>query len=72
VGRTFIPGLTETANDNGHLQGDVRDDIIDAAAALAGSLDSSFGVYSPRNLTWRACTSSSVNTEFAFLTSRRS
>ena len=71
LGRTFIPGLTEPANDNGNLAGDVRDDIINAAVTMLDDSAASFGVYSPKNLTWRAATSSAVNTGFAFLNSRR-
>lgn len=76
-GRMFVPGLTQDANDQGHLITATRTGIATAAAALVADTTSAFIVWHrptdqpPSNGTVAAVTSSSVWDQFGHLRTRR-
>jgi len=70
-GRTFIPGLTETANDNGKPTSAVVTAVNAAAAALISDANSALVIYTRANSAEATVISGSCWTEFAVLRSRR-
>jgi hypothetical protein len=70
-GRIFIPGLSESVNDNGTYAAASRATINTAAAALISDANSTLLVWSKRWATEAPALTGVTATEFAVLTSRR-
>lgn len=70
VGRTFVPGLTEAANNFGNVLAATRTTIDTAAEALVAAT-ADLAIWSRTNSLSFPATSASVNTAFAVLRSRR-
>lgn len=70
-GKTFIPGLTQGANDNGSVITATRTVIQAAATELISDGNGSMRVYSPTNATSAVIQSSNVSTVWGSLRSRR-
>lgn len=70
-GRTFIPGLTQVANNQGRPASGITSTLTTAANALISDVDSVFGVYSKRNGALAVVNAASVWNEFAELRTRR-
>lgn len=70
-GRTFIPGLTSTAVDDGSVAAGTRTDIQTAADALIADANSSLVVWSRAHGQQPNAESASVWANFAVLRSRR-
>lgn len=70
-GRTFIPGLADSANDNGNLAASVATTIGNAANALIADANSQLEIWSRVNGATADVTSASVWSSFAVLRSRR-
>lgn len=70
-GRTFIPGLTATASDNGRPLAANQATINAAAAGLIADANCDLGIWSRANGQIQVVTSGTMWTEFAVLRSRR-
>lgn len=70
-GRTFVPGLTEQANDNGKLAAASQTLIQTAATALINDPDCDLAIYSRVNANAAPVVSANVWGEFAVMRSRR-
>lgn len=70
-GRTFIPGLTETANDNGQLSAASATTIQTAITTLLAAANFDLVVYSRAHAVEPLVDSGSVWSSFAVLRSRR-
>jgi hypothetical protein len=70
-GKTFVPALTQAANDNGQLIAGTRASIDAAAEELISDGNGAMRVFSPTHLTSSPITSSDVPAKIAILRSRR-
>lgn len=70
-GKTFVPGLTQTANDQGQLQAGTQEDIQAIADDLVGADNVGLVVYSPTNHTSGFVGSATVSSTIGVLRSRR-
>ena len=71
IGHTYVPALTEIANDNGNVLAATRTTVDTAAEALIADAGSNFAIWSPTSGQADAAVSASVPTKFAVLRSRR-
>lgn len=70
-GRVFVPGLTETSNEEGRPAPALLTAMNNAGDGLISDADSQWVVWSKKNGTMNAVVSASAWTEFAVLRSRR-
>lgn len=70
-GKTFVPGLVQSANAEGNLNAAVRSLIAGAAAELITDRNGTFAVYSPTGATSVLISSANVPSKFAVMRSRR-
>jgi len=71
-GRTFIGGLTESANDsNGFLSSSTKTHLAAAAAEIVTPIDGVFGIYSRAHSNTYPIASATVNSKWAVLKTRR-
>lgn len=70
-GRTFLPGLGETASTDGSPNSAIQSGANAAAAALIADPNSSFIIFSRAHKTFAVVTAGTLWTEFAILRSRR-
>jgi hypothetical protein len=70
-GHWFIPGLTTSVNNQGHMDATLAGTFTTAGAALIADANSHFVIWSRKNGSFADVTSTSMWSEFATLRSRR-
>lgn len=70
-GRTFIPGLTEDANDNGRPNSSMVTSANNAAATLIGAATADLTIWSPTHGVEHTAASGTLWNEWGLLRSRR-
>lgn len=71
IGHTYIPALTENANDEGNVISTAKSAFLTAANALINDVDTDFGIWSKTRGVLEGVDSAVIGNTFAILRSRR-